>query len=233
VGRNLMDHPTRLSRALTAEPLWPYRGPLSTAGIESPRVGDWRARYGSFRVQLGNAGWAWSTGTPESTVRRLASQGLRGAALSRALADHGARELELATMVEQLPAPENRIVPDENVRDAIGLPRPRITYRIDDYCRRALDHGQRIHQEIFTAMNATEIEHGTTIFSAGHVMGTYRMGIDPKTSVVTPEQQTHDHRNLFLLGSGAFPTGASSNPTLTIAALALRAVDAIVAGLRR
>jgi glucose dehydrogenase len=109
------------------------------------------------------------------------------------------------------------------------MPRPRITYRIEEYCRRALDHGQRLHQEIFTAMGATEIEHGTTIFSAGHIMGTYRMGTDPRTSVVTPEQRSHDHANLFLLGSGVFPSGAASNPTLTIAALALRAVDAIVA----
>ena len=54
------------------------------------------------------------------------------------------------------------------------------------------------------------------------------MGADPKTSVVNAEQRTHDHRNLFLLGSGVFPTGAASNPTLTIAALALRAVDAII-----
>ena len=58
-------------------------------------------------------------------------------------------------------------------------------------------------------------------------MGTYRMGTDPKRSVVTPDQRTHDHDNLFLLGSGVFPTSASSNPTLTIAALALRAVAAI------
>ena len=228
VGRNLMDHPTRLSWALTDEPVWPFRGPLSTAGIESPRKGDWRARYGSFRVQLGNRGWAWSSGTPETTVQKLAERGLRGADLSRAVVDHSARELELATMVEQLPSPENRIVPDEKERDAIGLPRPRIMYRIDGYCRGALDHGQRIHQEIFAAMNATGIEHGSTIMSAGHIMGTYRMGTDPKTSVVSPEQRSHDHDNLFLLGSGVFPTGASSNPTLTIAALALRAVDPIL-----
>jgi choline dehydrogenase-like flavoprotein len=227
VGRNLMDHPTRLSWALAAEPLWPFRGPLSTAGIEAPRSGDWRADHASFRVQVANRGWEWAMGTPQQTVRKLAEDGLRGADLVRALADHSARELQLVTMVEQLPLPENRIVPDEEQRDAIGIPRPRVTYRIDDYCRRALDHGQRIHQDIFEAMEATGIEHGATIFSAGHIMGTYRMGTDPKTSVVTPEQRSHDHPNLFLVGSGVFPTGASSNPTLTIAALALRAVDPI------
>jgi choline dehydrogenase-like flavoprotein len=161
-------------------------------------------------------------GTPNHSVRKLAERGLRGADLTQALADHSERELALATMVEQLPSPENRIVPDTDQRDAIAIPRPRITYRIDD-------HGQRMHQEIFAAMNATEIDHGSIIFSAGHIMGTYRMGTDPRTSVVTPEQRSHDHANLFLLGSGVFPTGAASNPTLTIAALALRAVDAIVA----
>src|SRR5688500_10060138 len=55
------------------------------------------------------------------------------------------------------------------------------------------------------------------------------MGTDPKRSVVTPDQRAHDHANLFLLGSGVFPTSAASNPTLTIAALALRAVTAIQA----
>ena len=58
-------------------------------------------------------------------------------------------------------------------------------------------------------------------------MGTYRMGTDPKQSVVNTDLRAHDHANLFLLGSGVFPTGAASNPTLTIAALALRAVGAI------
>jgi choline dehydrogenase-like flavoprotein len=58
------------------------------------------------------------------------------------------------------------------------------------------------------------------------------MGTDPTQSVVTPDQRAHDHPNLFLLGSGVFPTGAASNPTLTIAALALRAVVPITRALR-
>ena len=93
VGRNLMDHPTRLSWALTAERLYPFRGPLSTGGIESPRAGNWRAEYGAFRVQLQNRGWEWAMGTPDHTVRKLAERGLRGADLTQALADHSEREL--------------------------------------------------------------------------------------------------------------------------------------------
>ena len=227
VGRNLMDHPSQLSWALASEPLWPYRGPLSTAGIESTRAGDWRGEHAAFRIQIDNRGWAWPMGTPDSTVRDLLKQGLRGAALDRALADRSSRELGLATMVEQLPSPANRIVPDFENRDAIGLPRPRITFRIDDYARRAFEHGRRIHREVFAALKATEQRHGDDTMSSGHIMGTYRMGVDPAQSVVNTDQRAHDHPNLFLLGSGVFPTSAASNPTLTIAALALRAVGPI------
>lgn len=227
VGRNLMDHPSQLSWALVAEPVWPYRGPLSTAGIESTRVGAWRGEHAAFRIQLDNRGWAWPTGTPDSTVRELVQRGLRSAELDRALADRSSREVGLATMTEQLPSPDNRIVPDFDQRDALGLPRPRITFRIDDYTRRAFEHGRRIHREIYAALKSTEVHDGEDVMASGHVIGTYRMGLDPAQSVVDRDQRTHDHPNLFLLGSGVFPTSAASNPTLTIAALALRAVGSI------
>jgi glucose dehydrogenase len=227
VGRNLMDHPTQLCWALTAEPVWPYRGPLSTAGIESPRAGDWRGRYAAFRIQLDNRGWTWPRLGPYSTVPELARRGLRGAELARALADRSAREICFAIMAEELPEPENRVVPDFGQRDAIGLPRPRITYRVNDYTWRAFPYGHRICRDICAALKATEVHHGTDVMPAAHICGTYRMGADPKQSVVDPDQRAHDHANLFLLGSGVFPTSAASNPTLTIAALVLRSVSAV------
>jgi choline dehydrogenase-like flavoprotein len=227
VGRNLMDHPSQLTWALAGEPLGAFRGPLSTAGIEWMRAGDWRGDHAAFRIQLSNRGWEWPRATPDSTVRDLIQRGLRGAELDRALAEHSSREINLVPMVEQLPAPENRVVPDFDRRDAIGVPRPRITYRIDDYSKRGLEHGRRIVREIYQAMKVTEAHEAPDYVSAGHVMGTYRMGRDPRQSVVNVDQRAHDHSNLFLLGSGVFPTGAASNPTLTIAALALRAVAAI------
>ena len=71
-----------------------------------------------------------------------------------------------------------------------------------------------------------------TYGGAGHIMGTYRMGEDPKTSVVDSFQRSHDHNNLYLVGSGTFPTGGTANPTLTLSALALRTADSIVGDLR-
>jgi choline dehydrogenase-like flavoprotein len=49
--------------------------------------------------------------------------------------------------------------------------------------------------------------------------------------VVNRDLRTHDHPNLFILGSAVFPTGATANPTLTIAALSLRAVRHVKASL--
>jgi glucose dehydrogenase len=42
-------------------------------------------------------------------------------------------------------------------------------------------------------------------------------------------QRSHDHRNLYLVGSGTFPTVTTANPTLTLAALCLRTADHILA----
>ena len=68
VGRNLMDHPTQFSWALAPEPVWPYRGPLSTSGIENLRDGAFRKERPAFRIEIGNDGWSWPTGAPITTA---------------------------------------------------------------------------------------------------------------------------------------------------------------------
>ena len=60
---------------------------------------------------------------------------------------------------------------------------------------------------------------------AAHQIGTVRMGTDPTTSVVDPNLKTHDLDNLYLMGSGCFPSGSANPPTLTICALAIRAAE--------
>jgi choline dehydrogenase-like flavoprotein len=58
------------------------------------------------------------------------------------------------------------------------------------------------------------------------------MGTDPQTSVVDPDLRAHDVPNLYLVGSGCFVTASASPPTLTIAALAIRAAEHIAGRLR-
>jgi choline dehydrogenase-like flavoprotein len=54
------------------------------------------------------------------------------------------------------------------------------------------------------------------------------MGRTPKTSVTNEYGQTHDVRNLFVLGSSLFPTTGAVNPTFTISALTLRTADYLI-----
>ena len=231
VGRNLMDHPTLLSWALTKEPVYPYRGPLSTAGIETMRDGDFRSQHGSFRIEIGNDGWSWPVGDMTQIGSALASKGTLGKKLVSDLNDEASRHIRMAALVEQLPDPNNRVTVSDSQKDALGIPRPAISYSVSDYTRQGLLAAKTTLQKIYDALEATQVQFSDGYFGAGHIMGTYRMGKDPKTSVVDAELRSHDHDNLFLMGSGVYPSVGCSNPSLTIAALSLRAAATIQADL--
>ncbi len=233
VGRHLMDHPIKLSWALSGEPVWPYRGPLSTAGIENLRDGPVRASRAGLRIQIGNAGWTWGTGGALTLPRTLAESGLRGKALRNAAVDQAARHVELASLIEQLPDAGNRMVLDARDKDHYGVPLPRLRYAIGDYSRDGLAAAQGIHDRILAKLGATDIHHQPEFQGAGHIIGTCRMGEDPAHSVVDPALRCHDHDNLHILGSAVFPTSGTANPTLTIAALALRLAETMKARLQR
>jgi choline dehydrogenase-like flavoprotein len=112
-----------------------------------------------------------------------------------------------------------------------GVPLPRIAYRLGDYINAGLAAARDAHNQIFAAIGASEVEHRDRAEGAGHIMGTARMGNDQTDSVVGSDLRSHDHPNLFILGSAVFPTSATANPTLTIAALSLCAVEPVKAAL--
>ena len=121
-------------------------------------------------------------------------------------------------------------MPDETTTDALGIPRPRIHYRIDDYAKAGLALAMRRHEAIFAALQSTEVETLPMVTSSGTILGTTRMGNDPRESVVDRDLRAHDHPNLFIVGGMVFPTAGMHPPTLTIAALALRAALTIKQG---
>ncbi|THD42614.1 MAG: GMC family oxidoreductase [Bradyrhizobium sp.] len=61
-----------------------------------------------------------------------------------------------------------------------------------------------------------------------HQCGTIRIGADPATSPLDPYCRAWDHPNLFVVDASCLPTSAAVNPSLTIAAQALRVADHIV-----
>lgn len=61
----------------------------------------------------------------------------------------------------------------------------------------------------------------------GHACGTCRFGLDPKTSVLNPDNRSHDIKNLFITDASFFPSSGGVNPSLTIAANAIRVAEKI------
>ena len=227
VGRNLMDHPVQLTWALARQPLFPYRSPLENAGIEQLRDGAFRRTRSAFRMAIGEDGWSFPGTSPISLAGRLIDQGLWGEQLVEQMNAHVSRQVRFANLVEQMPDPRNRVTPAFDRLDSFGLPRPRIHYRLGEFVERGMAAAREVSQAVFQEMDAYEIQHAEEHLGAGHLIGTYRMGARAQDSVVNYEQRSHDHPNLFLLGSGVFPTAGTANPTLTIAALALWASETI------
>src|SRR5262249_7292835 len=195
------------------------------------RDGPFRRERPAFRIEIGNDGWSWPTGAPISTASDLANLGMTGKALDAELVRLTSRHIRIASLVEQLPDPENRVTLDPEAKDFYGVPVPRIAYRVDDFTRSGLAAARRAHDDIFDRLGTSGTMHSPDFQGAGHIIGTARMGRDPRTSVVDGTLNCHDHPNMFILGSTVFPTSATGNPTLTIAALSLRAVASVKAAL--
>jgi choline dehydrogenase-like flavoprotein len=258
VGCYLMDHPIKQSYGLAVQPLYPFRGPQTTSQIEDFRDTRYRREFSGFKTSIKNDGWSTNaTGAPRGG--RVAGQkeaedwhpgtlldlvqnwGYFGDKLRDTLVNHAVRQITLNSACEQLPIKENTVSKSTNMDD-LNLERPLIQYRIDGpdgYVRKSFKKIVEVHQAIFDAMGITtrrklqldDDSKPLTFGGSGHIMGTTRMG-DKADSVVDKDCRAHDHQNLFILGSSVFPTGSTANPTSTIAALALRAVEPIKAQLR-
>ena len=257
VGCYLMDHPIKQSYGLAVDPLYPFRGPQTTSQIEDFRDTKFRQEFAGFKTSIKNDGWSTNTtGAPRggkvaaqkeaddwhpgTLLDLVQNWGYFGDKLRDTLATHAIRQITLNSACEQLPTKANSVSKSANLDD-LGLERPLIQYQVDDadgYVRKCFKKIVEVHQAVFDAMRITrrklqlDDDSKPRMFGgSGHIMGTTRMG-DKADSVVDKDCRAHDHQNLFILGSSVFPTGSTANPTSTIAALALRAVDPIKAQLR-
>ncbi len=242
VGRNLMDHMVMLTWGLFPKDVYPYRGPGCTTYIPTFRDGEFRKDFAAWISPLDNWGWSWPTFAPGSDVSNGMASGLFGKNLRQYLADHVPRQALLHFECEQLPEPDNRITIDPNYMDQLNNYRPVISYNASDYMRKSFAAAKQVSDQIFAANKIEDYteyhpsdpdyvtwqDRGYTFWGAGHIVGTHRMGADPASSVVNPQQRTWDHPNLYLAGCGNMPTLGTSNPTLTMTALAFMASEAIL-----
>jgi choline dehydrogenase-like flavoprotein len=243
VGRNLMDHMCFLTWGSFPEPVYPFRGPGSTTNISSFRDGNFRSLHSAWICPLDNWGWGWPAFAPGSDVIDFVIEKKKiGKDLRNGLREELTRQVLLHFECEQDPQSENRITIDPKYKDRIGNYRPVVHYDASEYVKEAFRIAKIVSDEIFRANDIQDKSsytlddasyweyqgRGYTSRGAGHIVGTHRMGSDPATSVVDAEMRTWDHKNLFLAGCGNMPTLGTSNPTLTMAALAFKSAEAIL-----
>jgi len=158
-----------------------------------------------------------------------------GAEYKHMLRDYYTRTMNVDGHSTSLPLATNTISLDPDVKDAWGLPAMRVTYK---------DHADDLAMMRFLQDKAIEVLEAagarrtwrqpvqeTTL--AVHLLGTCRMGDDPRTSVVDRHHRAHDVRNLFICDGSSLVTGGRGQPTATIQALAYRAGEHIARFARR
>lgn len=151
-----------------------------------------------------------------------------GAELQSKLDEYYGSAFYMTIMGEVLGRHENHVRIDKSKVDAWGIPVLHIEtqYTDNEYnmAKDAVEVGAQLaHSAGFEVLsqNAVPNPPGYSI----HEVGTCRMGDDPKRSVLNRWNQSHDHKNLYVVDGAAFVSAGWQNPTMTISALSMRASE--------
>ena len=227
VGKNLMLNSGGTVNAVFEEPLNDYKGfavsrvlhdfyELDAAKVGFCGGGGLDARFDMTPIAF--ALGALPPGSPRW-----------GVSYKELLAHNFTRTLEIFCHGTSLPVENNSFDLDPDVKDAWGLPALRLTYK---------DHPDDLKLCTWLYARANELLDAAGAVKkwsfpvqeqqfAVHLLGTCRMGNDPKTSVINADHRTHDVKNLFLCDGSSLVTSGRGQPTMTIEALAFRAADRI------
>lgn len=246
LGRNLMFHYFTLGVGVFSDELHAWRGPSSTFTIDDfvgpervppgvataaglPYLKGGICEVGGGLGLLGEAGiYSSLPGVWGKSFKAL----MRTSPLRAHLAG-------LSMVGEDLPQEANRVDLDPRVRDLHGVPVPRITHSAHRFEQVAAEYyGPRLAAVCAAAPGAlaagwvpiatlADVTGGNASTYAGpastaHIMGTARMGHDPRHSVTDRWGRLHDMDNVHVADASVFVSSGGFNPTLTIMALALR-----------
>jgi choline dehydrogenase-like flavoprotein len=126
-----------------------------------------------------------------------------------------------ATILEDLPYRDNRVVID--AADPNGM---HIEYTIHQELRDRLDVFRDLCARVFVG-HRHFIVKGDASLNYSHACGTCRFGTSAASSVLDVNNKVHGLSNLYVVDASFFPTSGGANPSLTIAANALRVAEHI------
>ena len=224
LGHNIMDHHYNLGASGTVEGYDDkyYYGRRAN-GIYVVRfanlLNDKRDYLRGFGYQgsASRAGWS----------REIAEYNI-GGQYKDAIAEPGEWQMGIGGFGELLPYHENKITLDRTRKDKWGLPILAMDAEIKDNERKMRVDIVKEAKAMLEAAGVKNIETHDTGHNVGdgiHEMGTARMGLDPKTSVLNKHNQVWDAPNIFVTDGACMVSSACQNPSLTYMALTARAAN--------
>ena len=149
-----------------------------------------------------------------------------GSEWKRWLAENGRSVAMTLAQLDVLPYEDNFLDLDPVARDAHGLPRVRVTFRLHGREARARAYLVERLADWLRAAGASETwEAPGAALEMRTAYGGTPMGEDPACSVVDAFGCVHGVPNLAVVGASTFPTTGGHNPTLTLQALAWRTAE--------
>ena len=223
-GRYLYDHAHRTIWVTVRREVGAGRGASIVTGHTTA------FREGAFRAQRSAAiALLYNPGIPvgELVTAELAA-GRGGRRMRERVAGRWARTLPFDVLLEDVPRPERRVTLSP-MRDGFGLPRVRVAYAATGPYE---EEGYRaVRDAIVRRLGPLGVEavEEPPAPAGAHLLGTCRMGRGD-AAVVDPDLRHLDAPDVLVVGGSAMPTYSPSHPTLTIAALAIRAGEHIAGG---
>ncbi len=233
LGHNIMDHHYMLGAQGTIEGFEDkyYYGRRAN-GFYITRFAN---LYGDKRDFLRGYGFQGAA-SREGWSREVAELNI-GGDFKEALTEPGAWTIGATGFGEILPYHDNKITLSKTVKDKWGLP---VLVMDAELKENELKMRKDILKELVEMFEVAGVKNVTTwdskeyaIGQGIHEMGTARMGLDPKTSVLNGNNQVWDALNVFVTDGACMTSSACQNPSLTYMALTARAVDFAVTELKK
>lgn len=223
VGHNLMDHVVNEGTYGTFEGLKDkyYEG-RSPAPIYVPRFQNLESS--SEKVDFIRGYGIQGKGERENWQLKKTTG--FGASLKEQLATPGAWTIALGGRGEVLPNYDNKITLDQQKKDKWGMPLVKVDFTYGPNEKAMMEHMTKESEAILKKAGFTNVgsyRKSPDPGSAVHEMGTARMGLDPKTSVLNKYNQMHDVQNVFITDGSCMTSSGCQNPSLTYMALTARA----------
>lgn len=223
VGHNLMDHIVNEGSYGTFDGLKNkyYKG-RSPGTFYMPRFQNLNSKTKNTKFIRG---YGIQGKGERGNWQTLATKGI-GVSLKEQLATPGEWKISLGGRGETLPNYENKITLDPKNIDQWGLPIIKVDFKYGPNELAMMEHMTKASEEILIKSGFKDVGSYRAYPSPGsavHEMGTARMGLDPKTSVLNKHNQLHDVKNIFITDGSCMTSSGCQNPSLTYMAITARA----------